>query len=89
MKRIKHFAVVAMISIVATAGYAGYTAYEYANMTDAERMLMANLEALTKDEKDGSFWLDTFGCDGGDYKCFTGSLSFAGVSVSGTWYKRD
>ncbi|MFR9502521.1 MAG: hypothetical protein SNJ28_08360 [Rikenellaceae bacterium] len=47
MKKIKLFAAAAMIAMVATAGYFGYTAYEYANMTDAERMMQANIEALT------------------------------------------
>ncbi len=47
MKKIKMFAATAMMAIVATAGYFGYSAYEQANLTDAERMMMANLEALT------------------------------------------
>ncbi len=33
-----------------SAGLAGYAAYEQANMTDAERMMLANLEALTQAE---------------------------------------
>ena len=27
------------------------------------------------------------GCNGGEMKCFTGELSFKGISVSGTWYQ--
>lgn len=29
-------------------GYTGYTAHEYATMSDAEKMMKANIEALTQ-----------------------------------------
>ncbi len=47
MKRIKLMAAAAIMAVVATAGYMGYTAYEYATMTPQERMILANIEALT------------------------------------------
>ena len=34
-------------------GYTGYTAHEYATMSDAEKMMKANIEALTQDEGGG------------------------------------
>ena len=36
-----------MCAVALTAGYFGYSSYQEANMTDAERMFQANLEALT------------------------------------------
>ncbi len=43
MKKIKMFAAAAMFC---AAAFAGYTAYDQATMTDAERMMLANIEAL-------------------------------------------
>ncbi len=48
-----------MIAAVATAGYMGYTAYESATMTDAERFMLANIEALTIDESGYDNWIET------------------------------
>ena len=39
-------------------GYTGYTAHEYATMSDAEKMMKANIEALTQDEGGGVIRLD-------------------------------
>ncbi|MFI3261540.1 MAG: hypothetical protein R3Y26_01395 [Rikenellaceae bacterium] len=50
MKKMKFFATAATFVVVATAGYFGYTAYRISAMTDAERMIEANFEALTQDE---------------------------------------
>ncbi|MFR9531608.1 MAG: hypothetical protein SNH05_09635 [Rikenellaceae bacterium] len=47
MKRIKMLAAAA---IFCTAGFAGYTAYDKATMTDEEKFMLANLEALTSGE---------------------------------------
>lgn len=47
MKKIKMFAAAAMFC---AAAFAGYTAYEEATMTDAEKLFLANVEALTRYE---------------------------------------
>ncbi len=47
MKKMKIFVTTAIVMLVASAGYFGYSTYEIATMTDAERMIQANLEALT------------------------------------------
>ncbi|MFI3306554.1 MAG: NVEALA domain-containing protein [Rikenellaceae bacterium] len=44
MKKIKTFAAAA---IFCAATFAGYTAYNQATMTDSEKMILANIEALT------------------------------------------
>ncbi len=62
MKKIKLFAAVA---IFCAAGFSGYTAYESATMTDQERFMLKNIEALTYDieviiecgQFEGSCWI--------------------------------
>lgn len=50
MKKIK----IALISLfVCALGYSGYSAYDYMTMTEAERFLLTNIEALTWDEPGG------------------------------------
>lgn len=44
MKRIKMLAAVA---IFCTAGFAGFAAYDKATMTDEEKFMLANIEALS------------------------------------------
>ncbi len=48
MKKIKMFAAVAMFC---TAAFSGYTAYDQATMTDQERFMLANIEALTEESE--------------------------------------
>ena len=50
MKRIKTFFAVALICAMGTVGY---NAYADANMTAQERLLLANVEALTTSEPGG------------------------------------
>lgn len=47
-----------------------------------------NVEALTQEEATGAmqYICKYLGCCGGQYKCFTGEISYGGVSVSGTFY---
>lgn len=59
----------AVAAFVCAAAFAGYTAYEQATMTDAERMMLANLEALTGNESGGAGAKYTFQCFGGDTFC--------------------
>ncbi len=47
MKKIKMFAAAAMFCATA---FAGYTAYDKATMTDQEKLMQVNLEALTDPE---------------------------------------
>ncbi len=78
MKKIK-------MTIAATmfcaAAFAGYTAYDKATMTDQEKLLQANLEALTSDEhanKNDAIWnveyKNHIGTDGvyTEINCLTG-----------------
>lgn len=50
MKKIK---TVLMTLFVCALGYGSYTAYDYITMTDAERFLLQNIEALTSGEGGG------------------------------------
>ncbi|MBO8470373.1 MAG: hypothetical protein IAB82_01095 [Bacteroidetes bacterium] len=52
-------------------------------------LFSANVEALTEVENIGDFMEKYFGCNGGQYQCFSGTVSFKGASISGTWYQRD
>ncbi len=63
------FAVAAMFC---AAAFAGYTAYDQATMTDAERMLMANLEALTSGDEGGGAYI----------KCYCALMSDANCAVN-------
>ncbi len=51
MKKIKMTIVAAMFC---AAAFAGYTAYDRATMTDQERLMLANIEALTNIDEDSS-----------------------------------
>ncbi len=91
MKRIKMLAAAA---IFCTAGFAGYAAYDRATMTDEEKFMLANLEALTSGEPSGGINLN-FCYSGGDgnaiegYKCAEGTTLFIlepDANLSGTIY---
>lgn len=78
----------AAAAMFCAATFAGYTAYEQATMTDAERMMQANIEALTYNgEFNGQDWND--GDDsysGGDWypayvSCTLGSSTGGSVSI--------
>lgn len=45
------------------------------------------MEALTEGESIGDYVQNFLGCRGGSKKCFEGTISIKGVSVSGTWFK--
>lgn len=47
MKKLKKIAVVAMLG---TMSFGGYSTYKYVVTTDAEHLMMENVEALTRDE---------------------------------------
>ncbi len=47
MKKIK---IMAAAMMLCAAGYMGYTAYESATMTDQERFMLKNIEALANNE---------------------------------------
>ncbi|MEG1738782.1 MAG: hypothetical protein RR259_11220 [Odoribacter sp.] len=51
MKNLKKIAVVAMLGMMCIGGY---SAYEYTLTTDATRLMMENVEALTQDEVPGA-----------------------------------
>lgn len=80
MKKIK----IALISLfVCALGYSGYSAYDYMTMTEAERFLLTNVEALTLYEPGGgeSLW---FRADSDCKYSFTGKAnSSASVTVPG------
>ena len=82
MKKKTLYGIVAMMTI-ALGSVKTYNGLTQNNMSV---LMMENMEALTSGE-DGHFWLDLFGCNGGNDKCFTGTLSFDGFEISGTWYK--
>lgn len=61
-----------------------------ANSTEFD-LLSQNIEALTNDEQGGGLAgvaCSILGCCGGDYKCFTGSVTYNGISIEGTFYIR-
>lgn len=47
MKNLKKIAIVAMFGMMCIGGY---SAYEYMEITDAAKLMMKNVEALTSDE---------------------------------------
>ncbi len=56
-KNMKKMKMTIATAIFCSTALAGYTAYEQATMTDVERMIQANIEALTEDDEsnnDGS-----------------------------------
>lgn len=59
------------------------------NEKKMDDLFSANVEALTEVENIGDFMEKYFGCNGGQYQCFSGTVSFKGASISGTWYQRD
>ncbi len=94
MKRIKLMAAAAIMAAVATAGYMGYTAYEYATMTPQERLMLANIEALTRSEPGGdeaiydkvkSNCTKTFTIDSDGYVTVLGKRIYVGVGVSSSY----
>ena len=53
----------------------------------------ANVEALAAPQKAekkvetvADFARETLGCPGGKNKCFSGSITFKGATLEGTWY---
>lgn len=42
-----------LVAFLSVASYAGYSAYDYVTMSDAERFLLQNIEALTGNEPGG------------------------------------
>ena len=71
--------------LLATAAVTGFAAYDKSNVSD---LLDANVEALATGEQQGlmKYVCEYLGCCGGEKKCFTGSVSYGGASVSGTFY---
>ena len=71
--------------LLAAAAVTGFAAYEKSNVSD---LLDANVEALATGEQQGlmKYVCEYLGCCGGEKKCFTGSVSYGGASVSGTFY---
>lgn len=51
MKNLKKIAVVAMLGVMS---FGAYSTYEYAMTTDAEHLMMENVEVLTQKEDDGT-----------------------------------
>ena len=51
-------------------GYVGYIAHEKMNMSDAERFIQANVEALTRDESGGTSYTCESKIGEGDRKTF-------------------
>ena len=71
--------------LLAAAAVTGFAAYDKSNVSD---LLDANVEALATGEQQGlmKYVCEYLGCCGGEKKCFTGSVSYGGASVSGTFY---
>lgn len=72
-------------TIVLTAS-AATVAYVYSQKSSSD-LFEANVEALTEGESIGDYVQNFLGCRGGSKKCFEGTISIKGVSVSGTWFK--
>ena len=53
MKAMKKIKILFASVLFCVMGYTGYTAHEYATMSDAEKTMKANIEALTQDEGGG------------------------------------
>ncbi len=72
-------------ALLLVGGYMAYTAVQ--NSVLIQSVLAQSTEDM--DEGDDTildFMDETFGCGGGDSKCFTGEVKFGGASISGTWY---
>ena len=71
--------------LLAAAAVTGFASYEKSDVSD---LLDANVEALATGEQQGlmKYVCEYLGCCGGEKKCFTGSVSYGGASVSGTFY---
>ena len=62
MKNLKKIAVVAMLGVMS---FGAYSTYEYVVMTDAEHLMMENVEALTSRENGGDWYTLHLPCQGG------------------------
>lgn len=58
--------------------YAGYSVYESTTLTEAEKFMKANVEALTLDEPGGGG-----GSDPGVIKCYNGGRGARACSIAG------
>ena len=83
MKKKLLFGGVAML--LAAAAVTGFSVCKQSDVSD---LLNANVEALATGEQQGlmKYVCEYLGCCGGEKKCFTGSVSYGGASVSGTFY---
>ncbi len=70
MKKIKMFAAAAMFC---AAGFAGYTAYDKATMTDQEKFMLANIEALSQNES----YYAVYYC-----RCHNDGICYSGYIIS-------
>lgn len=73
MKKLKFILCVGILGVMT---YGGITAYNHVTMTEQERLLLANVEALTSGETGaggcyGTMGYDCYGRGSIDYKCTT------------------
>ena len=56
MKVMKKVKILITSVLFCAMGYTGYIAYERMTMSEAEKFMLANVEALTRDESTSSLW---------------------------------
>lgn len=74
--------VILLAGILATVAMLSGLAVASKDNSGSDVLLHENVEALTSGESIREF-LD---CPGGNKQCFSGSVSYGGISVKGTWY---
>jgi hypothetical protein len=85
MKKLLFLAGALLITAGATA-----TIWYSTRSNDKLSLLEQNIEVLANNEYEKGtimhYVCNYFGCCGGDNKCFEGSVSFRGISASGTFF---
>ncbi len=84
-------------SISAFAVFCAMSVITSVNVSESSlsELSKANVEALAAPQKAekkvetvADFMREYFGCPGGNNKCFTGSISYGGAAINGTWYMK-
>lgn len=85
--------IIASVSALAILSVATVISCKTISKSSINELSKANVEALAapkakKVETVADFMREYFGCPGGNNKCFTGSISYGGASINGTWYMK-
>ena len=72
---------------LASAAFSGNVFHSMSELSKANvEALAAPQKAEKKVETVADFARETLGCPGGKNKCFSGSITFKGATLEGTWY---